>query len=276
MQLFIHCLPLLPTADMPPCSVHSEFELNHNNQEIVQLVEELEELHSPIPASPKACELQVRVLYGSIPVLNQRINCTQGGRIFFNPYQAQLPLQSGDGGKFRKLFGPPEAEQISLPNCHPNPLASDIFKAMYRGFIIEMKDNDIYATPLCQTVVYCGQSSTSQSYALEKEQRTKVFDYANHFRPSLEHYAVYNGQPPTPYCVFSLGQSWGPGKHVAQNLISIVVTHLPAKHELDTIGLPHALARDLLMDLPESIEVEKPNYCDIEAEAYLNRYVTVN
>ena len=257
--------------------MQSELELNRNNQEIVQLVEELEELHSPIPASPKACELQVRVLYGSIPVLNQRVNCTRGARVFFNPYQGQLPsLQSSEGGKYRKLFGPPDAEQISLPNCHPDPLAADIFKAMCRGLIIEMVDNDICVTPLCQTIVYCGQSSTSQSCPLEKEQRTKVFDYANHFRPSLEQYAVFNGPAPNPYCIFSLGQSWGPGKHVAQNLISIVVTHLPAKHELDTIGLPHALARDLLMDLPESIEVEKPTYTDIEAEAYLNQYVTVH
>ena len=220
-------------------SVQSEFELNNSKQEIIQAVEKLEELNSPIPASTEACELQVRVLYGSIPVLNQSINCAHGGRIFFNPYQGQLPQQSGDGGKVRKLFGPPKAEQISLPNCHPNPLAAEIFKAMYRGFVIEMKDSDIYATPLCQTVVYYGQSSTSQSYALEKETCTKVFDYANHFRPSLEHYAINNGQAPNPYCIFSLGQSWGPGKHVAQNLISIVVTHLQAKHELDTIGLPH-------------------------------------
>ena len=217
---------IFPT-DLPPRSVQSKLKFNRNNQEIVQLVEELEELHSPIPASPQACELQVRVLYGFIPVLNQRVNCTRGAWVFSKPNQTQLPsLQSDEGVKYEKLFGPPGAEQISLPNCHSDPLAADTC----RGSIDDTVDKDICVTPLCHTVVYCGQSSTSQSYPPEKEQRTKVFDYADHFRPSLEQYAIFP-QPPTR----TASSVWEPEQHFTQHLI--IFTHLTGKHKYIMIGL---------------------------------------
>lgn len=156
---------------------------------------------------------------------------------------------------------------------HSNPLANDLFEAMRRGLLIEVNNNDIYATPLCRVVVYYGHSSTLQSQPLEKDQRTKVFDYTNTFRPALEHYALCKASPPTPCVVFSLGQSWGPGRHVSQNLISIIITHSLAKHELNTIVLPNALAQDLLTDIPETGEIEKAS---LGAGAHLNQFVTVN
>ena len=180
-----------------------------------------------------------------------------------------------EASQARKLFGPADAFPIQLPARHPQPLASELFKAMVRGLLIEVDGSDIYATPLCRAVVYHGQSSTQQSQHLEKDQCTKVFDYANQFRPGLEHYALFNSPPPAPYVVFSLGQGWGPGRHVAQNLISIVVTHSLAKHELDMVGLPHALARDLLTDIPETVEIEQANVHDLEAEAFLSQYVSL-
>lgn len=169
-----------------------------------------------------------------------------------------------------RLFGPSQAQQIMLPQSHPNHIAKDIFDAMTRGLVLEMVDNDIYATALCRTVVYYGSSACEQSYALEKEQRTKVFDYNNHFLPSLEQYALGQGHMPRPHVVFSLGQSWGPQRHASQNLISIVVTHLTAQHAVQTVGLPSAIARELLVDTPDSVEIDGASLQDLAAEAFLN------
>ncbi len=263
---------------MPPSSVSSNPILNSNTSEIVDLVEELEKAHSPspsLPPSPCPRELNVRILYGSIPVFTKSIYCDRGARIFFDPHFPGT-LDGMDEQRARTLFGPTDVHPIQLPVRHPNPLAHDLFKAMFRGLVLEVIGNDIYATPLCRAVVYHGHSSTHQSQQLEKDRRTKVFDYANEFRPGLERYALFQGPAPPPYVIFSLGQSWGPGRHVAQNLISIVVTHTLAKHELDTIGLPQALARDLLTDIPETVEIQKANVHDLEAEAFLSQYVSVS
>ena len=53
---------------------------------------------------------------------------------------------------------------------------------------------------------------------------------------------------------------------MTQNLISIVITHAQARHEIDAIGLTHAVTQDLLIDLPDSVVIDQ---CDMEAEAFL-------
>lgn len=256
----------------------SSYMLNNANNDIVRLVEELEETHPstpPLSATPPSNEVQIRVLYGSIPVHVESVALNSGCRIYFDPCNIPPPSIQGIQDT-RKLFGPPEAHQIALPSSHPDPLAKQLFQAMHRGLLIEMIGGDIYATPLCRTVVYYSPDSTSQSYPLEKEQRAKVFDYQQGFRPALEHFALGHGPMPNPSVLFSLGQSWGPGRHVARNLITVVVTHSQAKHELDAFGLPHALAQDLLIDIPETVEIDQANCRDIEAEAFLSQFLTVN
>ena len=169
-----------------------------------------------------------------------------------------------------RFFGPPDAKNIVLPDNHPQESAHDIFEAMRRGVIIEASEGNVYVTPLCRTVVYCSSSPSDVAQPLEKEVRTKVFDYQNYFRPALEHYALVHSQSPTPYFILGLGQNWGRGRHVTQNLISIVVTHAQARHEIDTIGLTHAVTQDLLIDLPDSVVIDQANALDMEAEAFLS------
>ena len=169
-----------------------------------------------------------------------------------------------------RFFGPPEAKNIALPDNHPQSCARDIFNAMRRGVLIEASDGNVYVTPLCRTVVYCANSPTDVAQPLEKEVRSKVFDYKNHFRPALEHYALVHSQSPTPYFILGLGQNWGRGRHVTQNLISIIITHAQARHEIDAIGLTHAVTQDLLIDLPDSVVIDQPNTYDMEAEAFLS------
>ena len=274
--------PLSPyPSPLPPYSsplpVSSEGSPNHSvvnegSDEIARIMEVLDS-YTPSPSSPPLSPLPqqvvLRIYYGSIPVHECNFVCHLGCRIFFDPRYKSPTIDEAE-----KYFGPSEAHQIQLPENHPNQIAKDIFNAMSRGLVIEMIDDDIYATPLCRTVVYCGTTATSECCPLPKEQKTKVFDYNNCFRPSLERYALANGEAPSPFAVFSLGQAWGPTSSVSQNLISISVCHCKAKHELETIGLPAALTRDLLVELPNSIEVGKANITDLEAEAVLSRMIT--
>jgi len=149
---------------------------------------------------------------------------------------------------------------------------------MHRGLLLKVIDGTIYVTPLCQVVVHHASSPTAQSLRLEREKQTKVFDYTNSFRPALESFALTHTAPPDPHAIFSLGQSWGPGRHVARNFVSIVVTHLQAKDELDSIALPHTLNQDSLLSFtPKIVEIE-PNDNDREAEAFLQqlRYRAIN
>jgi len=244
------------------------------NHETVHLVEALEN----IPTTPQAPvnDIQIQILYGSILVFKKSIDGANGCRIFYSKTVA-----SGISFKTpyaKSLFGPPEAYQIALPSIHPSAPAKDIFRAMHRGILLEVIDGTIYITPLCQVVVHHASSPTAQSLRLEREKQTKVFDYANSFRPALERYALTHTAPPAPHAIFSLGQSWGPGRHVAKNFVSIVVTHLQAKDELDTIALPHTLNQDALLPFTPKIVEIGPNDNDREAEALLQqlRYKPIN
>ena len=236
----------------------------------------IEELSTPSPSpmpSPSDSRMQVQIYYGSIPVFNESITVVNGCRIFFDPRFIEQPSLEGS----QMLFGPVGVEQIQLPECHPNPYAKEIFNAMSRGLIIEMVDDNIYATPLCRPVVYTGSNAGAQSYPLGKENRTKVFDYGLNFRPSLERYALSNSTPPSAQMLFSLGQPWGPScpaGNISQTLVSIMVTHCKAQAELDTIGLPAALTQSVFIEIPDAIDIGKANMCDIQAEEFLTQHTT--
>jgi hypothetical protein len=243
-----------------------------DDTKVVDILSDLVD-HPPTPpmsATPPSSQLQIRIFYGSIPVHTEYLDCKNGCRIFSSEESLPPSASWQEDEKMIRFFGPPEAKNIVLPDNHPQSCARDIFNAMRRGVLIEASDGNVYVTPLCRTVVYCGSSSTNLAQPLEKEVRSKVFDYRGHFRPALEHYALVHSQSPTPYTILGLGQNWGRGRHVTQNLISIVITHAQARHEIDAIGLTHAVTQDLLIDLPDSVVIDQPNSFDMEAEAFLN------
>ena len=246
----------------------------NEEEDIKNIIEELSSnTPSPSPtSSPSDNKMDVQVYYGSIPVFRETISVFNGCRIFFDHRFVQPPQIESS-----QLFGPAGVEQIMLPECHPNPYAKEIFNAMSRGLIIEMVDDNVYATPLCRPVVYTGPNSGAQSYPLGKEKRTKVFDYAQHFRPSLERYALSNGAPPSAQTLFSLGQPWGPScpaGNISQTLVSVLVTHCKAQNELDTIGLPAALTQNLFVEIPDAIDIGTANVSDIQAEEFLTQQTT--
>lgn len=232
-----------------------------DEKEVAQFFDELESnpSSSPLPTSPPppSNEVNVRIFYGSIPIHSENVDCTNGCRILA-------------GGDEEILF--PNAHNICLPDSHAHPTAKEIFGAMKRGILIEAREGNVYVTPLCRTMVYCGSSSSDRAVSLEKEKRSKVFDYNSHFRPALDHYAFNPGKSPSPYFILSLGQTWGPDRHVTENLVSVVITHSRARHEIDAIGLPHLLTKDLLLDLPDTVDIEAANETDLEADAFFKQY----
>ena len=199
----------------------------------------------PMPASPPKSQLQINIFYGSITVHTECLDCDKGCRIFSSKESLSSSASWQEDEKTIQFLGLPNAKNIALPNNHPQSCAQDIFNAMQRGVLIEASDGNLYVTPLCDTVVYCGSLSSEPAQPLEKEVRTKVFDYRHHFRPALDHYALVHSHRPTPYFILGLGQNWGRGRHVMQNLISIVITHMQAKQEIDAIDLTHAVTQDL-------------------------------
>ena len=269
--------PISPYPSPRPFSTASSplgSETGNEEEDIKNIIEELSSnTPSPSPhSSPSDNKLDVQVYYGSIPVFRETISVFNGCRIFFDHRFVQPPAMEGS-----QLFGPAGIEQIMLPECHPNPYAKEIFNAMSRGLIIEMVDDNIYATPLCRPVVYTGPNSGAQSYPLGKENRTKVFDYAQVFRPNLERYALSNGAPPSAQTLFSLGQPWGPqcpAGNISQTLVSVLVTHCKAQNELDTIGLPAALTQNLFVEIPDAIDIGRANIADMQAEEFLTQHTT--
>lgn len=243
--------PGFDPAGSPASVVTSE------DNKVVEIIGDLE-INPPTPprsATPPSGDLEIRVYYGSIAVKTETIDCSKGCRIV------------AANGKPENLG---EGKTVVLPENHPQDQSHEIFNAMGQGVMVEATDGNIYVTPLCHMMVYCSGSTYEPPMTLNKQKRNQVFDYNNFFRPALERYAFIQDKAPTPYVVLGLGQSWGAGKHVANNLISVVITHSRAKHEFDSIALPHTITQDLLIDLPDTFDIKEPNAYDLEAEAFLN------
>eukprot|EP00731_Ephydatia_muelleri_P015363 Em0008g1083a len=220
--------------------------------------------------SPTA--LIIRILYGSITVHMETIDCSKGCRIFYGPLHCRTLLGKEEE---EKLFGPLEACQVALSPRHPAPLANTVFKTLKRGLVLEVEDGAIYATALCQAVVYYGTSPVRHATSLQKEQRCKVFDYHNGFASSLRQSSEVHLPLPKPYAIFSLGQPWGPDRPLSGNLITIVATCCQALNDLRVRNLP--IYDDLLFEAQESKDVRilSPTSGDFEAEEFLNPRVEV-
>lgn len=218
----------------PPSSEEEEDIMHISKRKKTCTSQELSDTPGPPPMPlPPQTKMDVQVYYGSIHVFARTITVIKGFRIFFDP-RIVPPAVEGSQMPFQSTG----IEQIQLPNCHPNPYANEIFNAMSEGLIIEMVDDNIYATPLCRPVVYTGRYPSIQSNPLGKGSRTKVFDYANYFRPSLERYIPSIGSLPSAHTLFSLGQPWGPSspaKNIFQVLVSIHVIHSKACGELPSL-----------------------------------------
>jgi len=210
----------------------------------------------------------IRIFYGSITVHLETLDCSKGARIFYGPLHRRDIL---DQQVEEKLFGPLEAQQISLSPRHPAGKAREIFRSLKRGLVLEVENECIYATALCRTVVYYGNTPLKHTGTLHKEERVKVFNYNHRFLPSLKYTVEGRVQPPKPYAVLSLGQPWGGERPLAKNLVTIVVTYCKALHDLQT-RQAQPIHDELLFEAQEArdIQIAEANDEDIEAEEFLN------
>lgn len=209
----------------------------------------------------------MRVLYGSITIHLEALDCSKGARIYYGPLHRRDMLEPHIE---EKLFGPLEAQQIPLSPRHPATMAKEIFRNFKRGLILDVQDECVYATALCRTVVYYGSSPIKHSHTLQKEERTKVFNYPHRFTPSLKYTMEGRVQPPKPYVVFSLGQPWGTDRPLAKNLVTVVMTYCKALNDLRVRNMP--IYDELLFEAQEArdIRIIAPTTEDLEAEQFLN------
>lgn len=260
--------PIPMTCHSPNSTINSPCPTIQSEPEpdVDDLLSTFDDTPSTPPISPQIppSQLQVRIFYGTLQVHTESVDCSKGPcRVVSNRSYSCATLED------QKKFG--YTHSIVLPENHPQALSKDIFDAMGNGIVLDVSgDGGIYVTPLCRTIVYCSPSASpgQEAVQLNKDRATKVFDYTNHFRPALEHYALIQGQSPSPYIFLGLGQTWGHRRHVTQNLVSIMVTHCKAKQDIDTIGLPQLLAQELLVEIPDTVDIEQPTTNDLEADAF--------
>ncbi len=242
-----------------------------DDTDMERLISNLEDNPSTPPISPHipSSQLEVKVFYGSILVETKYVDCSEGAcRILSKQSYPCAPAEE------KRYGGYGNSQRVFLPENHPQSLSKNIFDAMGNGIVMEVSDGNVYITPLCRTIVYCSSSASpgQEASLLNKDQPTKVFDYMNHFRPALEHYALIQGQSPSPSFILGLGQTWGRGRSVSQNLISIMVTHCKAKQDIDTISLPILASQEVMIELPPNDTIDiinPPTESDLEADAFL-------
>ena len=207
-------------------------------------------------------------MYGSITVHMETIDAAKGARLFYGPLHCRDVLPRAEE---EILFGPINAHQISLSPRHPSPLASEIFKTLKRGLVVDVENHNIYAKALCRAVVYTGSSPHKYSTTIHKEERVKLFDFSNEFLPALRQCTEVKGSVfPKPYVIFSFGQPWGIDRSLSQNLITIIVTHCRALNSLRVRNVN--ILDELLYDPFEhhNIRIISPTRRDLEAEEFLN------
>ena len=83
---------------------------------------------------------------------------------------------------------------------------------------------------------------------------------------------VLESLTPTPYTIFSLGQGWGRGgRHVAQNLINIIVTSQQAQRDLQARGVLRRLPSEELNNVPDPFDVYEETHLDTLADIQLEQ-----
>lgn len=99
---------------------------------ILNLVEHITSLVFLLIASTA---IVLRILYGSITVHMESVECSEGTRIFYGPLHRRDVLSRE---KEERLFGPLQAHQVQLTPRHPAPIAKEMFDTIKRGLIFEV------------------------------------------------------------------------------------------------------------------------------------------
>lgn len=218
-----------------------------------------------LPKEENRYAMKLNILYGSLTVHTETVNCVDGCRIFYGPLHDQQLLDPVLG---EILFGASNAVQVSLKRTHPSDATIDVFRNFKRGIIIKADGGNIFVTPLAPVTVYYGANPYGESYPLTRDKTTCVFNYQNEFMPALGRYMLSKSQDVLlpPHTILSLGQQWSPQRPSIYNLISIVVVPVWAEEVMGRVGVQLAPVRQDVSEVDES----QPNQLDLVAEEFLN------
>ncbi|XP_065187874.1 interferon regulatory factor 5-like isoform X2 [Sycon ciliatum] len=196
----------------------------------------------PTPQNLVSYEMYVKVAYRSCAMAAMRIAHRDGCRLF---YGHPPPRNSLDAVTQERLFGSRKLLQLSLP---PPRTAQSILPSMWkvlehthRGIILQMDNNDVYATRLCPATTYY-QSQDGDVIALERCVRTLIFSFER-FLATYERYKnlpaasgrLTAREPPCYEILMSIGQHWGPERMRDNNLISLNITHCLGEKMIESL-----------------------------------------
>ncbi|KAK3581146.1 hypothetical protein CHS0354_024676 [Potamilus streckersoni] len=166
-----------------------------------------------------------------------------GCRVFHDSGQdlnGQLPQEVNEG-----MFGPPNAEQICLPECNTPNVAQNhstqmLLKVADRGLLLRIEGNDIVATRKCRCAIFVSSPSidSRKTFKLVRDQPVKIYDYENYFLPAFQRYLQKaNEVKPSTDVVISFGQKFDLLTEDRANLlISLTVYHTKAHRQLTTVS----------------------------------------
>ncbi|XP_078606839.1 interferon regulatory factor 8-like [Branchiostoma floridae x Branchiostoma japonicum] len=207
-----------------------------------------EETRGPFPNIPDG-DVKVSVQYRGRQVLEESHSNPSGVRIYHgSPIKEIVATQVIPGDGRQKLYGPENATHVILPLCEPHmhsqkqlDVTRELLKHAERGVVLQFSNGDVWATRLCQTKVFWldpNKPDMSLPLKLDRDLRTKVFDYAQGFLPLLQNYArnVGGSKKPRPYFKMCFGQSWGAEDPFESNLIAVTVQQLTAETQLNTVS----------------------------------------
>lgn len=218
-----------------------------------------------LPKEENRHAMKLNIMYGSLTVHTETVNCSNGCRIFYGPLHDQQILDPVLG---EMLFGPSNAVQISLKRTHPSDATMDIFRDFKRGVIIRADGGSVYVTPLCPIIVYYGADAYGESYPLIRDKETCVFNYCNEFMPALGRYMLSKSQEVLlpPHTILSLGQQWSSQRSSIYNLISIVVVPVWAEEVMGRLGVQLAPVKQ---DVP-GVDSTQLDQLDLVTQEFLN------
>jgi len=208
---------------------------------------------------------KLTILYGSITVHTETVDCTVGCRVFYGPLHNRQVL---DPVLEEDLFGPSNAVQLALMPGHPSPAGRELFPLFKRGLIVRVENGSVFVTPLAPLQVYYGANPYGESFPLAREESTCVFDYNKQFLPALGHYMLNKTQPPliSPCTIISVGHKWTPACPSIYNVISVVVVPLWAEEVMARLGVNLVPMNQEVTDV-DKLEFSKK---DIVVEEFLN------
>ncbi|XP_062505249.1 interferon regulatory factor 4-like isoform X2 [Corticium candelabrum] len=228
---------------------------------IGSLIDQLTESPAEISYDTDIC-----IFYYNKEVMRFRVSNPRGCRIYWPTRGDDLKLEPEEHDRF---FGSHLRTQIALPDpVYDTPPLRKLLKSMQRGILLDMSNNDLYATQYGRCSVYCNDTrmETTDAGKLGRYEKTKVFDFRGLFTPHFENHCAKLGGCPSTELFFTFGQKWHHSRPAEENILSFTVTHSLARNKVQR--RQHTSTTKLHLQL----EIDKPTNEDEYVNILLGFY----